>query len=120
MKDFIANCIRTDMPNKDYSPVVSRLQETGLMRTLHAAMGMSGETGELMDIIKKSVIYGKPLDQDHLKEELGDVLYYMAILIDELGLDFETVMQHNVNKLQKRYPQGFTPKAALERADKHD
>ena len=108
-----------DLPDKNYCPIAARLwNDTDLMRLVHAGMGMSGETGEILDNLKKSVMYGKPLDAKNLKEECGDVLWYMAVMLDQLGSSFEEVMQMNVTKLAKRYPNGFSEKDALARKDK--
>lgn len=118
-QDFIKAAVKTDMPGLDYNPVVTRLQQNlDQARLLHASIGMSGETGEVLDSIKKTVIYGKPLNKEHLLEECGDVLWYMAIMLHQLGSSFEEVMQKNADKLAKRYPAGFTEKDAITRKDK--
>ena len=86
---------------------------------LHMAVGVSGEAGELLDAIKKHVIYQKPLDVENVKEELGDLLFYMSNLMQSVGLSFEEVLQHNVDKLSVRYSSGsYSNKQAQERADK--
>jgi NTP pyrophosphatase (non-canonical NTP hydrolase) len=118
-KQFIDESMTRDMPGLDYSPVSKRLSENNsLMRLLHASIGMSGETGEVLDNLKKSVMYGKELDRGNLLEECGDILYYMAVMLHELNSDFEQVMQMNCEKLRKRYPNGFSEKDAMERKDK--
>ena len=86
---------------------------------LHMAVGVSGEAGELLDAIKKHVVYQKPLDVENVKEELGDLLFYMSNLMQSIGLSFEEVLQHNVDKLSVRYSSGsYSNKQAQERADK--
>lgn len=103
----------------NYEKVSDRLgSDDTLLRLLHAGIGMSGETGEILDTLKKSMMYGKEIDTVNLKEECGDVLWYMAIMLDTIGISFEEVMQSNVDKLAKRYPKGFTEKDAIARADK--
>lgn len=84
-------------------------------RLVHAAMGMQTETAEFTDALKKSLFYGKVLDVTNLKEELGDLLWYVAIAMDELDTDFETEMERVINKLKVRYPEKFTREAAEER-----
>lgn len=74
---------------------------------LHATMGLTGEVGEVSEIIKKHVFYSKSLDMTHLKEEMGDVLFYFVWLLDEMGLTLEEVMNYNIDKLSKRYPNEF-------------
>lgn len=88
------------------------------LKVLHSAMGISGEAGELMDAVKKHVLYNKPLDVENVKEELGDLLWYMALMLDQAGSSFEEVMEMNFEKLEKRYPSGFTEKHAQLRLDK--
>lgn len=85
---------------------------------LHSIMGMSGETGELIDGFKKHLIYGKPLDVENLKEEAGDVLWYMALLFRTIEIDFVEVMTMNIAKLKKRYPDAYSDAHAVARADK--
>lgn len=127
--DYMKKALISDLKNQDYEPIVHRLydyeqskclgyEDPSLMRILHGAIGISGEAGELMDSLKKVLMYGKPLDKEHLKEECGDLLWYMSILLHEIGSDFEQVMQKNIDKLSKRYPEGFTEKDAIERKDK--
>lgn len=89
-------------------------------RVLHAVLGIAGESGELVDLVKKSVVYHQPLKTDLVKEELGDLLHYIAMLISANGWTFEEVMEGNFVKLKKRYPEGYSNKAALARADKVD
>lgn len=118
-KDYVDFCITRDFPNLDYAPVIHRLiNEPTLIRMIHASIGMSGETGEILDNLKKSMVYGKALDINNLKEECGDVLWYMAIFLHSLGSSFEEVMTMNKEKLEKRYPTGFTEKDAMKRKDK--
>lgn len=118
-KAFMKTVISRDMPNLDYSPIVKRLSEDKkLIRLLHAAVGMSGETGEIVDGLKKSMMYGKELNKINLLEECGDLLWYIAVMLHELDSSFEEVMVYNDNKLKVRYPNGFTEEDAIQRADK--
>ena len=70
---------------------------------LMQALGVGGEAGEVMEIIKKGHRPGKSVDIPHLKEEIGDVLWYLATLADTYGLDFDGIAIENIAKLQKRY-----------------
>lgn len=88
------------------------------MDLLHAILGISGEAGELVDGFKKSLIYNKPLDVENLKEEAGDILWYMALLLRTIDTTFEEVMAANIAKLRIRYPEKYTDQAAIARADK--
>ena len=74
-------------------------------------LGLSGEIGEVTDLLKKHLYHrnSKPLDVEKLKDELGDVLWYYFVLLDTLGLSFEEVMAANAAKLEERHPSGFNP-----------
>ncbi len=85
------------------------------LNLLHAAMGISTESGELMDAFKRKIFYGKDLDVVNVKEEIGDLMWYVAILLRELDLDFEELLQINIDKLKARYPEKFTEERALNR-----
>ena len=78
-------------------------------------MGMQTETAEFTDALKKSLFYGKTLDTVNLKEELGDLLWYVSIAMDELGTTYEAEMQRVINKLKLRYPEKFTEEDATNR-----
>jgi NTP pyrophosphatase (non-canonical NTP hydrolase) len=91
----------------------------GSVDLIHAIMGISGEAGELLDGIKKHVIYNKPLDIENVIEELGDMEFYMEQLRQRLGITREQTIEHNIAKLSKRYASlGYSDAAAQERADK--
>ena len=85
---------------------------------LHMAVGISGEAGELLDAIKKPVIYRKKWDFENIKEELGDLEYFMTGLRVQLGLTREQCIEANITKLTKRYPNNYTNQDAQARADK--
>jgi NTP pyrophosphatase (non-canonical NTP hydrolase) len=71
------------------------------------ALGLAGETGELIELIKKHRYHGKSLDREKLKSELGDILWYLTDIATECGLSLVDVAQSNVYKLEARYPNGF-------------
>jgi NTP pyrophosphatase (non-canonical NTP hydrolase) len=88
---------------------------------LHMAVGVSGEAGELLDAVKKHAVYQKPLDFDNVREEAGDILFYLTGLLNELGLTLNECIEANVEKLSKRYPERrYTNEAAIARADKEE
>lgn len=102
----------------NYTNINRRLRSNhNLQALVHGALGMSGETGEVVDIIKKHMVFDKHLDVENLKKELGDVLWYMSVIIHEIDSSFEEIMQMNSDKLDARYPNGFSEQAALERKD---
>ncbi len=88
---------------------------------IHAILGISGECGELLDAVKKHVIYGKPLDMANIIEELGDAEFYLQHLRTILGITREQCIDANMIKLAVRYPgYNYTDSKAKERADKPD
>lgn len=115
--EYLEKVKHTDRDN--YKEISDRLNVDNL-KLFHACMGMAGEVGEICDAFKKHIMYGKTLDVNNLKEECGDVLWYMGVMIRALGTSFEEVMQMNHDKLKKRYPEGFTEEHAIKRLDKLD
>ena len=87
-------------------------------KLLHASVGVAGEAGELLDSIKKHWIYGADLDKENILEECGDLLFYVTACLLHSGFTLREAMEHNVEKLRKRYPEGYTDQAARNRADK--
>lgn len=81
------------------------------------ALGVSGEAGEVADYIKKVVGHGHALDKDKLTKELGDVMWYVAVLSSAIGVNLETVAQSNIDKLKARYPDGFSSDRSINRKD---
>jgi NTP pyrophosphatase (non-canonical NTP hydrolase) len=90
-------------------------QEYDLM---HSAFGLSGEAGEFADAVKKCLVYGKPLDKANAFEELGDILWYVALACETLGVDMSEIAQQNISKLKLRYPEKYSDALAIERLDK--
>jgi len=82
---------------------------------LNGTLGLSGESGEVADYLKKALFQGHEFDEKHIAEELGDICWYIAILSHGIGYDLEAVMQINIDKLKKRYPKGFEKERSLNR-----
>ena len=74
---------------------------------LNGCLGLAGETGELLDMVKKWIFHEKPLDESHAQKELGDVLWYCALIATSFGWELDEVMEQNIAKLETRYPEGF-------------
>lgn len=74
---------------------------------LNGCLGLAGETGEVLDMVKKWVFHEKELDKEHLKKEIGDVMWYVAMLCESFGFDLDEILQMNIDKLMARYPEGF-------------
>ena len=103
----------TSTPSQDADAFIYRLQELGgdvaIQRLLTAAVGISAEGGEFMEIVKKIIFQGKPANADnleHLKIELGDVMWYVAQACMALEIDMDDVLDTNIKKLEKRYEDG--------------
>ena len=84
---------------------------------LNAALGLCGESGEFADTVKKSLFHGHPLDRSALGKELGDVMWYVALACTALDLSLDEVMSQNIEKLRRRYPEGFSSERSLARED---
>ncbi len=82
---------------------------------LHAALGLAGEAGEVADALKKARYQGHPLDNDHLVEELGDLLWHAAETAHFLGVPLSQVMERNIAKLRRRYGEAFDVQKGLDR-----
>lgn len=84
-------------------------------RLVIAALGLAGEAGEVADHIKKVVGHGHTLDLTHLEKELGDVMWNIAEIVSVIESNMEAVANKNIEKLWKRYPEGFSHEASLNR-----
>ena len=85
-----------------------------------ALFGLAGEVGELCDHYKKYMHQGHDLDYDHMAEEAGDVMWYLAEIADALGITLEEIARRNIDKLRKRYPDGFDPERSRNREGEHE
>ena len=83
---------------------------------INSVMGLCGESGEAIDIVKKWYAHGHELDREHLKKELGDIAWYLAEAATALDLNLEDVLNANIDKLRKRYPEGFETEKSTHRA----
>lgn len=99
-------CLRTESIDAKIS---------GTTRIENGLMGLCGEAGEAMDILKKFLFQGHSLDKAYLAKELGDVAWYLAVSADTLGYTLEDIFQMNIDKLKKRYPDGFDAERSINR-----
>ena len=83
---------------------------------INSVMGLCGESGEAIDIVKKWLAQGHTLDKEHLAKELGGIAWYLAEAATALDLSLGDILQANLNKLEKRYPNGFETRRSLSRA----
>lgn len=118
-----------ETPRYDYAKFVAQITKPGRdiaasltpeeAHLIHMIMGIAGEAGELLDSIKKHVIYQKPLDLANVREELGDIEFYLQGLRNGLQLDRQSIIDENYGKLSKRYSAGtYSNEQAITRADK--
>lgn len=84
---------------------------------INGALGLTGESGEVADLVKKNLFQGHELDKEHIAKELGDICWYIALMAESIGYELETVMQMNIDKLIKRYPEGFNVENSINRDD---
>jgi NTP pyrophosphatase (non-canonical NTP hydrolase) len=96
----------------------AKMSDDLLFNLNHAALGVAGEAGEFVDSVKKSLIYNRPVDTENLQEELGDMLWYIALAAASLGVSLDKIAADNIAKLQKRYPEKYTDELAAARLDK--
>lgn len=113
--DYHMFVMRLAKPGKDILQNLSA-NDTHLM---HMLLGLSGEVGELIDGLKKSIIYGKPPDEENVIEELGDIEFYLQGIRSSLLLSREECISANMAKLKRRFAKGtYTNEQAAARADK--
>ena len=111
--DFVAGV--TSKPSSDLPALLSRITDldvecdADIPRLLTAALGLTAESGEFTEVVKKMVLQGKPYNEDnifHMKRELGDICWYLAQACMALDTTFDEIIEMNVEKLESRYPGG--------------
>ena len=107
------------MRSNEYQGLAMRTSNKELSKEEHllnGVLGLVGESGEIADLIKKNRMQGHTLDIEHVAKELGDVCWYIAETATAIGCDLETIMKMNIEKLRKRYPEGFDSERSQHRA----
>ena len=84
---------------------------------INGVMGLCGESGEAIDIVKKHLAQGHSLDRGKLAEELGDIAWYLAETAHAIGYPLEEILQMNIDKLKARYPEGFSSENSINRSE---
>ncbi len=84
---------------------------------LNGVLGLTGEAGEVSDLVKKGIFHEKGIDQEHFKKEFGDVMWYVDMICQSCGFDLDEIMELNVEKLKARYPEGFDTYLANHKKD---
>lgn len=98
------------MAEQTESPITPELIQrlAANARLLHGGIGLATEAGEYLDRLKKEIYYNGTSDPTNQMEELGDILWYIALICNDLGITIEDCMKRNIAKLRKRYPNKFT------------
>jgi NTP pyrophosphatase (non-canonical NTP hydrolase) len=110
------------MTIKEYQELAMRTVNPDLDKRdmlINSVMGLCGESGEAIDIVKKWFAHGHELDREHLKKELGDIAWYLAEAATALDISLDEVLEANIEKLKKRYPEGFATEKSINR-DEND
>lgn len=102
----------------DYQSLAARTAAPHDNELVNYGLGIAGEAGEVADLIKKAIFHGHNIEQGEIKKELGDVLWYLANIARIAGLTLDEVAESNIAKLQRRYPQGFSTEASINREEK--
>lgn len=103
-KQYQEEAKRFNIPNID--ELLDGIDKRGNL--VCSLLGIAGESGEVIDLLKKYIFHATPLDTTHLKKEVGDLMWYITLLCNTMGLDLEEVFKANIDKLSKRYPHGFS------------
>ena len=106
------------MTINEYQELAMRTVNTELEKNdmlINSVMGLCGESGEAIDIVKKWFAHGHELDREHLKKELGDIAWYLAEAATALDISLDEVLEANIEKLKKRYPEGFATEKSISR-----
>lgn len=103
-----------DKPLPRLSALSKSLEGYEGVKLLHAVIGLTGEVGELAGAVEKYAYYGQPLDETNIKEELGDILWYVAEACEALDIGMADVMEANIRKLRLRFPDKYTNEDAKE------
>ncbi len=114
--DYVNAAIRTAPNSGQQTAVIGyRIDCNEGINLLHASMGMVTESAEFQDMLKKHFIYGKPFDKVNAIEEIGDILWYIALAAKQMDVSIEHIMDVNIAKLRKRFPERFVETQAINR-----
>jgi len=84
---------------------------------LNSVMGLCGESGEAIDLVKKHMMHGHDFDREKFARELGDIAWYLAEAATAIDMELEDILRMNIDKLKKRYPEGFSTEKSVNRMD---
>lgn len=115
-----AKATKVDMNANEYQRLAMRTATHKCYDLANAALGITGEAGEVADIIKKHLYQGHDLYPSEVIDELGDVLWYVALMADYFNVTLGFVMQQNITILKARYPEGFDPVRSVNREEQDE
>ena len=95
----------------------NRPEATQEQNLINGCLGLSGETGEVNDIVKKYMFQGHELEKERILDECSDILWYLTLTVKSIGYNLNDAMEHNIEKLKKRYPNGFEAERSINRAE---
>lgn len=117
--NYLNECLRT-LNDNHIMQRANLVRNNQILDLLHATIGLSTESGELLDTLKKHIFYNDDIDITNIIEELGDICWYISIAIHSLNqygvnIDLENIQKRNISKLKARYPEKFTTEKAIHR-----
>lgn len=108
------------MTGNEYQKLAMRTRNRDLNwneQTFNSCLGLSGEVGEYNDLVKKVFFQNHEISYEDLKKELGDILWYVALACEVWNFNFDDVMELNIDKLKRRYPEGFDGNLSINRRE---
>lgn len=105
---------------QEYQELSARTANDHEYKLANYGLGIAGEAGEVADLIKKAIFHGHSIKTTEVKKELGDVLWYLSQIASSAGLTLEEIAIANIEKLKKRFPNGFSVEDSIKRVDTED
>lgn len=118
VEEYVTDAMRTLAANVADNSILQGLEPAAAM-TLNATTGIASEAGEINEIIKKRYFHGHPRTEEgdfHMKRELGDLMWYVALMCHAQGFELGEILKMNIEKLRARYPEGFSTERSMNRA----
>lgn len=112
IEEYIIQASRT-CPSLETEVLYGRESKT--LDNIHMVLGMQTEVAELSDVFKKHLAYNKPIDWVNVEEEVADAMWYIVNFCRINNIDLDRILQNNIDKLRKRFPDKFTEEAAINR-----
>ena len=116
-KEYVKEAMRTNDGRHDerLTRVCRYNPETA--QVLNGCLGLAGEAGEFLEMVKKAIFHETQIEKSRLKKELGDLMWYVALICHAFGWDLDEIMEMNIEKLKARYPDGFDTEKSAHRKE---